>query len=519
MRALIFLTLFLTLTGCAVGGERPPTRTYAWPFFQESLDPSGVSRARALGPFVEQEERDDGFVRSFVRPFYSHTHDPARVESEQLFFYPIGRYRERAPEDWPGRRETRFHLLPFVWWNDVSFAPGHRELDYFFFPLVFGGDSTIEGSHFAVPPFGGNFKGLFGQDEVRFLMFPLYVELRRQGRVTYYLPFPIVRWGYGPGYRTYGVLPLFAHTEVWRDGTDDETGEATRVPVADRWTFLWPVFRYDREAMDRKYPRTGLMVYPLFGYKGSAVTTNLSFLFILQYPMFSYTRADLTDTTIVDAFWPVFRYGSGDGFKHYRLWPLWDYFERDLGLGVQTSAMTVLWPLFWYFNDRLPHYDEERILVFPIFQGVFRRYAPEPDGTIRSRDLVRVWPLAKYEKTRDDVYSFEMLSIFPFADERFDRTWGPFFKLFTVRSGPDETAVQALFRIFNYEEDPYRVDLSLAPLFDWHVVKQARDRLPHDSGPQPEDMEDFNLLYGLLGYHHGPEDRYTRLFWGIRIRR
>jgi hypothetical protein len=117
----------------------------------------------------------------------------------------------------------------------------------------------------------------------------------------------------------------------------------------------------------------------------------------------------------------------------------------------------------------------------------------------------------------DGTVDFEMLSIFPFNDDDFDKTYGPFFKFFSVRAGPEETKVQALFRIFNYEQDPYRIDLSLAPLFDWHVVKQAKDRLYPD-GPDPGDIEDFNLLYGLLGYHHGPEDRYTRLFWGLKLR-
>lgn len=515
---LAMFVLALGMCGCAVGGDRPPVRTYAWPFFNESIDAQGNATSRALGPFVEQEERRDGYFSATVRPFYRYIRDPSAYEEDHLFFYPLSRYRERERPGWEGRRETRFHALPFVWWNDVSFAPGHRELDYFFFPLVFGGESTIEGSHFAVAPFGGNLKGVFGNDEVRFVMFPLYVELRRQGRVTYYLPFPIVKWGYGPGYRTYGVMPLFSRTEVWKEVPDEITGGTKKLPVADRWTVLWPLFRYDREAMDKKYPREALMVYPLFGLKTSAVTTNFSMLFVLNYPMFSYTRAELSDTTIIDAFWPIFRYAKGDNFKQYRVWPLWDYSERKTPAGTST-AINVLWPLFWYYEDQLPEYTETRYQVFPLFFANFKRYLPEPDGTIRTKHLVRVWPLMKYAKDTDGTVSFDMLSIFPFNDEKFDNAYGPFFKFFSVKAGPDETKVQALFRMFSYEEDPYHVDLSLAPLFDWHVVKQARDRLPDAYGPQPGDIEDFNILYGLLGYHHGPEDRYTRLFWGLKIRK
>lgn len=520
MRGLILLIpLLLLLGGCAVGSDRPGARTYAWPFFQEGTEMDGTTRSRALGPFVEQEERPDGYVRTSVRPFYSYTVEPSRREVDQLFFYPIGRYRQRDTAGWPGRNETQIHVLPFLWWNDVSFAPGHRELDYFFFPLVFGGESTIEGSHFAVAPFGGNLKGVFGNDEIRFVMFPLYVELRRQGRVTYYLPFPIVKWGYGPGYRTYGVMPLFSRTEVWREVPDEITGGVKKLPVADRWTVLWPLFRYDRDNMDKKYPRESLMVYPFFGYKTSAVTTNFSMLFLFNYPMFSYTRAELTNTTIIDAFWPFFRYGQGDNFRHYRVWPLWDYFERDLGNGQKNVAMTVLWPLFWYYEDVMPEYTETRYQVFPLFFANFKRYLPEPDGTVRTRDLVRVWPLMKYKKDLDGTVHFDMLSIFPFNDDKFDNTYGPFFKFFSVSAGPKETRVQALFRLFQYEQDPNHISLSLAPLFDWHVQKDAKDRLPDAYGPQPGDTEEFNLLYGLLGYRHGPEDRFTRLFWGLKIRK
>lgn len=517
------ILMLVALAGCAVGGERPPVRTYAWPFFNEATDVDGTTRTRALGPLYERETREDGYVQRVVRPFYSYTESPAKSEIDRLFFYPIGRWRERNQPGWEGRRERQIHAMPFVWWNDVSFSPGHRELDYFFFPLVFGGESTIEGSHFAVAPFGGNLKGVFGQDEIRFVMFPLYVELRRQGRVTYYLPFPIVRWGYGPGYRTYGVLPFFARSETWREVEDEVTGGIKTIPVADRWTVLWPLFRYDRDRLDRKYPRESLMVYPLFGYQSTAVTKNFSMLFLYNYPMFSYTRAELTDTTILDLFWPVFRYAKGDDFTQFRVWPLWDYSVRNYGLGntdlgFTSTAISALWPLFWYYEDVFPTHTETRYQIFPLFFANFKRYLPEPDGTIRTRDLVRVWPLAKYRKDVDGTVDFEMLSIFPFNDEKFDNLYGPYFKFFTVRAGPEETRVTTLFNIFSYEEDPYKIDLSLAPLFDWHVVKQASDRL-YETGPNPKDIEDFNLLWGLLGYHHGPEDRYTKLFWGLKVRK
>ena len=182
------------------------------------------------------------------------------------------------------------------------------------------------------------------------------------------------------------------------------------------------------------------------------------------------------------------------------------------------TAISALWPIFWYFDEVTPWYREERYQIFPLFFANFKRYLPEPDGTIRTKDLVRVWPILKYKKDVDDTVTFEMLSLFPFNDEKFDRTYGPLFKFLTVRAGPEETSVSILFNMFSYEQDPNHIDLSLAPLFHWTVEKQAKDRVPDVYGPQPGDVEDFDLLYGLLGYHHGPDDRYTRLFWGIKIR-
>ncbi|MCC6575378.1 MAG: EF-hand domain-containing protein [Planctomycetes bacterium] len=568
--------LLCTLLAAGCVTDSPRTRAYAWPFYRADVNPeTGDRTSGTLGPIADKTRRTDGFVQTNVRPFYSYTRDPQQFQQEQTFFYPLGMYRERerpGPEWWGDanndgkvtleefkinavegakdaeveaafrkidtsgdgfidleeykavadwerspRLERRAQFPPIFWWNDVSYAPGHRELDYFFFPLVFGGNSTIEGSHFAVVPFGGNIKGvlanIFGGDELRFVMFPLYAEVRNNAkkRVTYYLPFPLVRWGYGPGYKTYGALPFFMRTEQWRD-EKDAAGKATRIPVADRWTIMWPLFRYDRDRMDKKYPRESLMVYPFFGMTKTAVTFNLSFAFILNYPMFSYTRADLTDTTIIDAFWPIFRIGRGRNFEQFRIWPLYDYSKVN-----GNTAINVMWPLFWYFDDITPWYREERYQIFPIFFANFRRYLPEPDGTVRTRDLVRVWPFAKYRKDPDNTVNFEMLSLFPFNDEKFDRTYGPLFKFLTVRAGPKEAAVQALFRIFNYEEDPTHLEVSLAPLFRWEVSKEAKDRLPPVGQPHPGDVENFDLLYGLLGYHHGPKERYIKLFWGIKI--
>lgn len=515
----LFILAACLVSGCKITADQPGERTYGWPFFESSYSADGTKTDRFAGPFVENTYRADGFTRNSVRPFYSYTVDPANYEKDLLLFYPVGRMRQRKQPGWPGRSETQVHAFPFFWWNDVSFSPGHRELDYFFFPLVFGGESTIDGDHFAVLPFGGNLKGYFGKDEIRFVMFPLYVELLHKGRTTYYLPFPIVKWGYGPGYRTYGVMPLFSRTEVWREVEDEITGGTKTIPVADRWTVLWPIFRYDRDGLDRKYPHERLLVYPLFGYQKSAVTTNVSALFLLNWPLFSYTRAELTNTTIIDAFWPIFRYGKGDNLTHYRLWPLYDYYQRDFPFGNSSTSMSVLWPFFWYYEDVFSDYTEQRLQVFPLFYALFREYLPEPDGTARTKDLVRVWPLAKYEKDIDGTTTFEMLSIFPFNDEEFDETWGGLFKFFTVKTGSNETKVQALFRLFSYEEDPYEIDVSLAPLFHWNVKKQPRDQLPDVNGPMPGDIENFDVLYGLLGYHHGPEDRYTRLFWGLKVRK
>jgi len=72
----------------------------------------------------------------------------------------------------------------------------------------------------------------------------------------------------------------------------------------------------------------------------------------------------------------VFRYAKGDNFKQYRVWPLWDYSERTTP-GGKSTAINVLWPLFWYYEDQFPEYTETRYQVFPIFFANFRRYLPE----------------------------------------------------------------------------------------------------------------------------------------------
>ena len=515
--------------GCRVAHDQPETRANYWPFFNESTNTeSGEYEAGAAGPIFSRRVDNEGREETTVRPFYSFTRDPIKQEEEHLALYPVGRYREAwrsygAPDD--RVRKQQLWLYPFFHYNYFSPLPNEYEYDYFApFPIIMGGDSSKDGAHFSFLPFAGTFKGLLGQDEINYVLFPAYAEFIRGENHTWYFPYPLIRYGHGPNYSTLGVLPLFMYEE--------QEGKY------ERYFAAWPIISWGEENKDTAHPQTYWMVWPLLGRSWTNQTEMWTLLGVWPsiqsgwvedadilsvitsfglFPSFNYVRSETTDTTIIDAPWPIFRWAEGDRYDEFRLWPLYVQSRVD-----DDKQYQVLWPFFWYFDEKDENFTQQQFLAFPFFWSRFRQYNREPDGTIRDETDVNLWPVFAYGEDIENNWRFQFPNPIPFPNplpykgERFHQLYGEIFNLFSIEGGPDRSGFELAWGLANYHDDENETSFALHPFLQGHLKKYNSPDLPR-LGAHERDVEEFDFLYGLTGYHCGPDGWYSRLLWFFEI--
>jgi len=415
-----------------------------WPLAQSRRDPrTGTLRQQWFGPIAETSTADTGRREVTVRPFYSYMRDPVAMTEESIILWPVfqsaASYRDYGDPD-DRTRKSRVWLLPIFYYNRFSPIPGEWETDWFApFPIVIGGDSTRDGAHFAVVPFGGTVKGLFGADEISFIAGPLYVEVREGEAKTWHFPFPLIRYGHGPRYKTHALLPLWAYS---RQDSDYE-----------RYSLLWPLISWGSDQQSTRWPRQYWQVLPF----AARHWTDQSSLVSIIPPFFNFERIEPTDTTIIDVPWPFLRFASGDNYEEFRIWPL--YFRSRVGRNWTTSFA---WPFFWQFDDHEDEWSEQRLWVLPIFwnrhrvfneAGARRRLTPEQiaaqGGTVRDGSW-QLWPLVRHEYDPDGSRRTRMLAILPPLGERFDRLYGELPSLLKIESSGKNGEVSLLWGGFGW---------------------------------------------------------------------
>ncbi len=491
----LLVCAFLLLQACASKpSQHQDQRSNSWPFYDdEYITHENLSSRKTLSPLAEHQHFSDGSESFTLRPFYRYTYDPLQKEVEHLAFYPFGRYRKQyhSGSSQDVRKELLW-LLPFFYYSYFSPLPGEEEYDYFVaFPLIAGGNSYQEGAHFSLFPLAGNVKGLLGQDEISYLLAPLYLELKRGQNTTWYFPFPFLKYGSGPDYSAFAIWPLY--------------GTSSRQHKWKRKSVLWPMISWGTNNLDQAHPQHYWTFLPFIGRVWSDQTENISLL----WPFFNYIEAESTNTTIIDAPWPFFRWAEGDRYSEFRLWPFFSQTRID-----DDRSYEVLWPFIWYFDDDESHFNEKRFWILPFFTSRYREYKADFDQENLSEVDVQGWPLFRYQRATDQRWSFTLPALFPHFDQHFDKLYGELFDLLRIEGGPDEFSFELLWGLLNYYDQTWQSGWAFHPFVRYQYDKYV-DPLEARLGDHPKDQAEFDLLYGLLGFKENENESILKLLWGL----
>lgn len=487
----------------------------ALPFVGWYQDPeTGQITRRWVGPFVESRSGPKQREEFTLRPLFSTFDDPANLRRETIGLWPLyqsaAAWRDYGDED-DRLRKQRVWLFPVFLYNHFSSGPGEWESDYFApFPFVFGGDSSREGPYFALLPLAGTLKGLFGQDEITFIGGPLYIEAREGESYTWHFPWPFLRYGEGPRYKTHAVLPLYAYSR--QDGD------------YERYTVLWPLVSWGEDQLGTRWPRKYWAVLP---FAMRSWTAGSEYVGILP-PFFSHTRIDPSNTTILDAPWPIFRIADGDRYEEFRIWPLYRRYRFD-----DDWTTNVAWPFIWVFDEKEPGWEEQRVWVLPLWFSRTRTYDADKDGTIRTEGGWDLWPLARHRHAIDGSWSAQFPAILPPMGERFERLYGPLLRLAHFEAEPGRHNTELLWGMYKHREDETGKVISTFPFFTERETYALPDVKPTagdpevggdapvaddanaDEAPKEVESKEFSVLGGLIGHKSENGKTRIRILWFI----
>jgi hypothetical protein len=401
--------------GCA--GLPGPDR--AWPVHQEESLPGDESVDSWLWPLA-QESEVGGAVRTILGPFGRVVHDGESTSVHAL--YPLFTHRSDP-------RGRRTYLRPLVHSFEDRDEEGRIRRDWAFLPFLLGGSDTQGSGYFLLFPLWGNTRGLLGKDEMRFRLFPLYVDTARGAYRSVHLLWPLVSWGSGGGREDFRLLPFYA---------DDRREGKSRYTAV-----LWPFLHWREEGLDGPHPIRSFFFFPFYGRRDSDVFWSRTYLF----PFFTFAGASdgSRDTNLL---WPVFRHAAGGGGpRAFRIWPLFGRYRK----GEERSDFYA-WPIVWRTDYPVPAGSMRTFQVIPFLD---RTRIVDPEGfVLETTD--RLWPLFRTERDRSGTVRFTLLDPIPFRGWReFRESYSWLWTLVDHRHDLDgRSSTSLLFGLVQFRREP-----------------------------------------------------------------
>lgn len=361
----------LLATGCAA----PNSELNLAPLFSRHTLP-GWQQAEVLGGAVRYE-REPGASTWAVSPFlWRRKYDDGRIEAD--FLFALGRYFHD-----PARPVSMFRVFPFGWYRTEVRADGVEDNDWsILFWLVGGGTSDDGEDYFWFFPFGGRGEDLLTYDEFSFVLWPLWIENKKDGRTSQHFLWPIFgrQQGTETGWR---VFPLY--------GTSEVPGKYRRSFV------LWPFGHFAEDALDQENPRHAWLVVLIGGHQKQGDYEA----FAIAWPFIRWSRQPSKGYHSW-SIWPLVKFQEGGELEGdvQRVAPFWIHY-RD----PNTEFKSVLWPIFWWRRDQLTDDGErEAWYALPFY---FHSASAWADGGQASE--TRLWPLGSKSSARDGATQIRIL--------------------------------------------------------------------------------------------------------------
>ncbi len=315
------LTLWL-LTGMAVVWVAPvqtAADTAFGPLVQEfGLTLENGRRIEAAGPFYYHEQ-GEAHTEWALPPFFARRYDLGADKLSIDILWKLASYDRMGPE-------SKFNLLQlFSFGGGRSLADeGDRKLTLF--PFYFHNRSdNPERDYSAVMPFYGTLRNRLFRDEIKWVMFPLYVQTRKRDVVTDNYVLPLFHLRHGDELKGWQLWPLIGREKKGLTTRTNLVGDVIPVGPHEKSFYLWPVFLKSHTGIGQPNETLQRAVLPLYYAQRSEARDVTAVL----WPFFTHTDDRARDYREWGLPYPFVMFAKGPGKTGGRVWPLYGQAHND----------------------------------------------------------------------------------------------------------------------------------------------------------------------------------------------
>ncbi len=396
-----------------------------WPFLVFSKNKlTSYKRLEILGPFFYKYSgtKENG---TSIRPVVSWV--SIFQEKRAFFLSPLGIYRS-DPES------KTLKLVPLVSQTSPkrsSEREAERGKHLDFFPFFWGKTSKNQ-SYGGFFPFYGKLRERFGKEEITFILWPLYTEVKYEDYVSKNYLWPFFKIIKGKDHQGFKIWPFYGK---FKEGQKN------------RSFFLWPFnikesVHYSDASFEEKwilFPFYIKETYPEFWRK------------VILWPFFQKVQAESPLYKQIDVPWPFYRKIEGENIQGLRIWPFYGYVKRE-----DSFESFAFWPFYFYTENNFSKgnrtFSERNYRIF-LFSKIYQAY----DNESLSKTEIRLWPLYySYKEPLQELQVSFFPTILPFYDEGVERNYAPFFKIVEYYKKGNYIFLKLLWGLYRYEKDGER---------------------------------------------------------------
>lgn len=444
------------------------------PFF-EQLCEEVIGDQDVGGGVLEGVEKKDENWKA-IRPFYYKKNEKGEAH-EVHFLYPLAsRYEKKGywSADFLGLMR-----------HEVVFESERNWSDQFmFFPFYFSKKSSIHREAYrGIMPIGGSVKAFLGYEEAEWVMFPLYVALKKPMETRYFAPWPFIQWMKGQESRGCALWPLFGFFERKGQYSHDFA--------------LWPLIYHYQDDLFKKIPRIRKGFLPFYAMesseKGCAQTWG--------WPFFGYVKRYDPEYYEKHYFWPLLVQGRGAVSYVNRWAPVYTHSQKP-----HYQKKWVLWPLMKIEQTEKEDLIIERsqFLYFLIWHEAQKSKRPNQPFYAQK---THVWPFFSYRQDGKGVEEFQCLSPFDVFfphNETVRRLYSPLFALWRYRRSENGDIQQSfLFNLITMEKTAVGSSWKIGPFLEWKYI---------------DNNNSLSLLKGVVTLEQKKDKKALKLFWASSSR-
>jgi hypothetical protein len=473
------------LAGCATPGAPGSAREFDWgPIASRLQDPAGGTHFKALGPVYERASDTNGLSCWAVRPLAS-AGDEKNEHSSGEALWPL-------MFSWDLENSHSVRVLT-SFYTDFDKTNPKARWQWWCFPFWYQGRDSGGTNYMAFFPLGGTIRQFAWQDEVFFVLWPLYVHNVQKGLDSYHVLWPIFCRENNERNDRFRVWPLYG----WNIRRGD----------FDKRFCCWPLVswaRYDRPGASGY----GYLVFPLWGH----IKRENQEDWMLLPPFFKYGTSP--HLTLGYAPWPFIQWKTGD-IEQFYLWPFWGYKNVD-----HIHGGFYAWPLGWWRHLDRPGVQAHRYSFVPFWLSESEWSAAKPAAPAPVPSLApppppatncvdrywHFWPLCDYERV-DTQSRFRALKLWPLRHSAMiEREFAPIWTLYQHTRAGENSSDELLWGLVRRQNRGAEASrFSLFPLVDW-----SRD-------DKATGTREWNFLKGLVGYEREGTNAQLRLLWFIKF--